>query len=153
MVADRPRAYFAADPLWRHCHRSSCLDEHSVMAMFRRSRKPAPPLHRKQQEIAQQEAQLRQEVESLERIVTQSRTPAQNKSSAREPDRTATNNVVEKRFHVSIATDAPQVFDADRRRRRPRALRKERRQGQIVFLILLAALGVAVMWLMSHLNP
>jgi hypothetical protein len=129
------------------------LDEHSVMAMFRRSRKPAPPLHRKQQEIAQQEAQLRQEVESLERIVTQSRTPAQNKSSAREPDRTATNNVVEKRFHVSIATDAPQVFDADRRRRRPRALRKERRQGQIVFLILLAALGVAVMWLMSHLNP
>jgi len=38
------------------------------MAMFRRSRKPAPPLHRKQQEIAQQEAQLREQVESLERI-------------------------------------------------------------------------------------
>ena len=52
------------------------------MAMFRRSRKPAPPLHRKQQEIAQQEAQLREKVESLERIVTQSRAPAQNKSSA-----------------------------------------------------------------------
>jgi len=57
------------------------------MGMFRRSRKPAPPLHRKQQEIAQQEAQLREKVESLERIVTQSRAPAQNKSSPREPDR------------------------------------------------------------------
>jgi hypothetical protein len=129
------------------------LDEQSVMAMFRHSRKPAPPLHRKQQEIAQQEAQLRAKVESLERIVTQSRGPAQNKSSAREPDRSATNDVIQKRFHVSIAMDSPQVFDTDRRGRRPRALRKERRQGQIVFLILLGALGVAVMWLISHLNP
>jgi len=123
------------------------------MAMFRCSRKPTPPLHRKQQEIAQQEAQLREKVESLERIVTQSRTPAQNKSSAREPNRSAANNVVEKRFHISVAMDAPQVFDADRRGRRPRALRKERRQGRIVFLILLAALGVTVMLLISHLHP
>jgi hypothetical protein len=81
------------------------LDEQSVMAMFRRSRKPAPPLHRKQQEIAQQEAQLREKVESLERIVTQSRAPARNKSSARKPDRSAINDVVEKRFHVSIAME------------------------------------------------
>ena len=122
------------------------------MAMFRRSRKPAPPLHRKQQEIAQQEAQLREKRESLERIVTQSRAPAQNKSPVREPDRRAINNVVEKRFHVSIAMETPQVFDTDRRSRRPRALRKERRQGQIVFLILLVALGVAIMLLISHLH-
>ena len=120
--------------------------------MFRRSRKPAPPLHRKQQEIARQEAQLRQEVESLQRIVMQSRAPEPKKSLPREPDRTATNNVAEKRFHVSIAMDAPQLFDADRRKR-PRALRKERRHGQIVFLILLAALAVAVLWLISHLYP
>ena len=123
------------------------------MAMFRRSRKPAPPLHRKQQEIAQQEAQLREKVESLKRIVTQSKAPVPNKSPARQPNRPTTNNVVEKRFHVSIAMDAPQLFDADQRSRRPRALRKERRQGQIVFLILLVALGVAVMWLISHLYP
>jgi len=123
------------------------------MGMFRRSRKPAPPLHRKQQEIAQEEAQLRQKVESLERIVTQSQAPAQKKSSAREPDRSATANVVERRFHVSVAMESPQVFDDSRTRRRPRALRKERRHGQIVFLILLAALGVAVMLLISHLHP
>ena len=122
------------------------------MAMFRRSRKPAPPLHRKQQEIAQQEAQLREKVESLQRIVTQSRAPASSKSSAGKPDRSAADNIVEKRFHVSIAMDAPQLFDTDQRRRRPRPLRKERRHGQIVFLILLAALAVAVMWLISHLH-
>lgn len=122
------------------------------MAMFRRSRKPAPPLHRKQQEIAQQEAQLREQRENLERIVTQSRERAQNKPPAREPDRKASNNVVEKRFHVSIAMGAPQVFDADRRGR-PRTMRKERREGRIVFLMLLGALGFAVVWLISHLHP
>jgi hypothetical protein len=123
------------------------------MAMFWRSRKPAPPLHRKQQEIAQEEARLREKRETLERIVAQSRAPAQSKSSGKRPDRKATTNIVEKRFHVSIAMDTPQVFDAERPRRRPRALRKERRQGRIVFLILLASLGVAVMWLVSHLHP
>jgi hypothetical protein len=128
------------------------LDEHSVMAMFRRLRKPAPPLHRKQQEIAQQEAQLREKVESLQRIVTQSRAPVQKKSSAREPERSATNNVGQKRFHVSIAMEAAQALDTDRRSRRPRAMRKERRQGRIVFLVLLVALGFAVMLLVSHLH-
>ena len=122
------------------------------MAMFRRSRKPAPPLHRKQQEIAHQEAQLREKVESLQRIVKQSRAPAQKKSSPRKPDRSSTTDAREKRFHVSIAMEAPQVFDADRRRRRPRAMRKERRQGRIIFLVLLVALGFAVMLLVTHLH-
>ena len=122
------------------------------MAMFRRSRKPAPPLHRKQQEIAHQEAQLREKVESLQRIVTQSRAPAQKKSSPRKPERSPTTDAGEKRFHVSIAMEAPQVFDADRRRQRPRAMRKERRQGRIIFLVLLVALGFAVMLLVSHLH-
>ena len=122
------------------------------MGMFRRSRKPAPPIHRKQQEIAQQEAQLREKVENLERIVTQSRAPVQKKSSPRKPERSAINDVAEKRFHVSIAMETPQVFDTDQRRQRHRPLRKERRQGRIVFLVLLVALGFAVMLLVSHLH-
>jgi hypothetical protein len=32
-------------------------------------------------------------------------------------------------------------------------MRKERRQGRFVFLILLVALGFAVMLLISHLHP
>ena len=95
---------------------------------------------------------MREQRENLERIVTQSRERAQSKSSAREPDRKAANNVIEKRFHVSIAMDAPQVFDAGPKGRR-RTMRKERREGRIVFLMLLVALGFAVMWLISHLHP
>jgi hypothetical protein len=121
------------------------------MAMFRRSRKPAPPLHRKQQEIAQQEEELRQKVENLQRLVTESKARAPNKSPERKAEPKPPNNFAERRFHVSIAMDAPQLFDPDENRR-PRALRKERRHGQIVFLILLAALALAVMWLVSHLS-
>ena len=123
------------------------------MGMFRRSRKPAPPLHRRQQELAQQESELRQKLESLERIVTQTRQPAQSKSSAKIPEPVPAGTPMERRFHVSIAMDSGQASEIDRRRRRPRALRKERRQGQLVFLLLLAALAVAVMWLVSHLHP
>ena len=123
-----------------------------MIAMFRRSRKPAPPLHRKQQEIARKEAELREKRETLERVVTQSRSPARSKSSAGVQKPVAAGAPIEKRFHVSIAMDAPQVFDNDGKRRRPRALRKERRQGQVVFLILLAALAVTVMWLISHVH-
>src|SRR5262249_71982 len=86
-----------------------------------------------------------------QRIVSQSRAPEQKKSSSRQPDRIPTNNVVEKRFHVSIAMEAPQLFDADRRKR-PRAMRKERRHGRIAFLLLLAAFAAAGMLLISHLH-
>jgi hypothetical protein len=121
--------------------------------MFRRSRKPAPPLQRRQQEIARQEAELREKFETLQRIVTQTPPPAQRKSSAKIPERVPAGAPIEKRFHVSIAMDAPQGFDASGRHPRRRALRKERRQGRIAFLMLLAALAIAVMWLISHMYP
>ena len=121
--------------------------------MFRRSRKPAPPLHRKQQEIARQEAELRQKLETLERVVKEKQAPARQKSPAHERNRTSAESNFEKRFHVSIAMESPQLFDSREPRRRPRALRKERRQGQIVFLLLVAALAVAVIWLITHLHP
>jgi hypothetical protein len=121
--------------------------------MFRRSRKPAPALHRRQQEIAQQEAELRAKRETLERLVTQTSPPAQSKSKVDIPERIPPGAPIERRFHVSIAMESPVAVEPDHRRRRPRALRKERRQGQIVFLILLVALALAVMWLISHLHP
>jgi hypothetical protein len=120
------------------------------MAMFRRPRKSSPPLRRKQQEIARQEAELRDKLGRLERLVTkgrpQDRSPAQAEQGIR-------GNKTEKRFQVSLALDSAQSFEATRRARRPRSLRKERREGRIMFLLLLTALAAAVMWLISHLHP
>ena len=119
------------------------------MAMFRRSRKSAPPLRRKQQEIAQQEAQLREKLERLERIVTHG---AENNPQTLGDQRGATGKQPEKRLHVSIALESAQSLDPGRSVRRPRGLRKHRREGRIIFLFLLTALAVAVVWLISHLH-
>jgi hypothetical protein len=122
------------------------------MAMFRRPRKSSPPLRRKQQEIARQEAELHDKLDRIERMVTKQRSIPQ-KTSGAQGEQAARDNKTEKRFQVSLAMDGAQSFEASRRARRPRALRKERREGRIMFLLLLTALAAAVMWLISHLHP
>jgi hypothetical protein len=119
------------------------------MAMFRRSRRSTPPLRHRQQEIARQEAELHEKLDKLERMVTTGRPSAQNKSLARGEERGARSNKSDKRFQVSIAFEPGQSLDTTRR---PRSLRKERREGRIIFLFLLIALAVAVIWLISHLH-
>ena len=121
------------------------------MAMFRRSPKSSPALRRRHEEIARQEAELRERLEKLERMVTKERAVSGNKSPARAPHGDVTGNT-EKQFHVSLALEGGHSRDASESTRRPRSLRKVRREGQIIFLFLLMALAAAVMWLISHLH-
>jgi len=121
------------------------------MAMFRRPRKSTPPLRHKQQEIARQEAELRDKLDRLERMVTKGRPIPQNRSRAQE-ERGIRADKIEKRFQVSLPLDGGHSFEASRPARRQRALRKERREGRVIFLLLLTALAAAVMWLISHLH-
>jgi len=121
------------------------------MAMFRRPRKSSPPLRRKQQEIARQEAELRDKLDRLERMVTKGRPIPQNRSRAQE-ERGIRADKIEKRFQVSLPLDGGHSFEPSRPARRRRALRKERREGRVIFLLLLTALAAAVMWLISHLH-
>jgi len=121
------------------------------MAMFRRPRKSSPPLRRKQQEIARQEAELHDKLDKLERMVTKGRPVPQHLSRA-QAEQGMGRNKTEKRFQVSLALDGGQFVETSRRARRPRSLRKERREGRVIFLLLLTALAAAVMWLISHLH-
>jgi hypothetical protein len=126
------------------------LDGEPVMAMFRRSPKSPSALRRRQEEIEQREAELREKVEKLERMVTS--TP-QDTSPAPGTKRGIRDDTGDKQLHVSVALEDSHYFDkSGSSRRRPRSLRKERREGRIVFLLLAAALAVAVIWLMSHLH-
>ena len=122
------------------------------MAMFRRPRKSSPPLRRKQQEIARQEAELHDKLDRLERMVTKGRSIPQNRSSAQAAEQGIRGQKTEKQFQVSLALDGGHSFEASRPAGRPRSLRKERREGRIIFLLLLTALAAAVMWLISHLH-
>jgi hypothetical protein len=117
------------------------------MAMFRRSPKSSPPLRRRQEEIAQQEAELRERLEKLERLVA--KVPVIEKNRAEQGPK---DNRSDKRFRVSLAAQGRGSMGEGRTARRPRSLRKERREGQIIFLLLVVALAVAVIWLISNLH-
>lgn len=114
------------------------------MAMFRRSRKSSPPLRRRQEEIARQEAELRDRLEKLERLVAKVPVIEKNRT-----EQGPNHNRSDKRFRVSVAA---QDEREGKSARRPRSLRKERRDGQIIFLLLVVALAVAVIWLISNLH-
>ena len=118
------------------------------MPMFRRSRRSAPPLRRKQQDIERQEAELRDKLDNLERMVTKGRSTPQNRSRTQAEQ----GNKTEKQFQVSLVLDGVHSIEASRSARRPRSMRKERREGRFIFLLLLTALAAAVMWLISHLH-
>jgi hypothetical protein len=117
------------------------------MAMFRRSPKSSPPLRRRQEEIARQEAELRERLEKLERLVA--KVPVIEKDRAEQERK---DNRSDKRFRVAVAAQGRGSAGENRSARRPRSLRKERREGQIIFLLLVVALAVAVIWLISNLH-
>ena len=122
------------------------------MAMFRRSPKSPSALRRRQEEIEQREAELREKVEKLERMVISAPQSAEDTSPAPGAKRGIRDDTGDKQLHVSVALQDKHYFDKSGSSRRPRSLRKERREGRMVFLLLAAALAVAVIWLMSHLH-
>jgi hypothetical protein len=122
------------------------------MGIFRRAPRPTPPIRRRQQQIARQEAELREKLDQLERMVTRQRTGAPNKPLTPEVERARQSGRTEKRLNVTLALEGEHYPSSSQRMRRPRSLRKERREGRIIFLFLLTALAVAVLWLISHLH-
>jgi len=122
------------------------------MAMFRRSPRSPSPLRRRQEQIEQREAELREKVEELERMFTNAPQSAEDTSPAPGEQRGIRDDSGDKQLHVSVALQDRHYFDKSGSSRRPRSLRKQRREGRMVFLLLLAALAVAVIWLMSHLH-
>ncbi len=114
------------------------------MAMFRRTRKSSPPLRRRQEDIARQEAELCERLEKLERLVA--KVPMIEKNRAEQGPK---GNRSDKRFRVSVAAEDQRESKSARR---PRSMRKERRDGQIIFLLLVVALAAAVIWLISNLH-
>jgi hypothetical protein len=128
------------------------LDGEPVMGMFRRSRRSTTPLRHRQQQISRQEAELREKLDKLERMVTKGRATPENRSPAQSREYGVKGNNPEKRFHVSLAMEGGHAIDEGRSARRPRSLRKVRREGRIIFLFLLMALATAVIWLISHLH-
>jgi hypothetical protein len=122
------------------------------MTMFRRSPKPTSPLRHRQEELIRREAELRERAEELERIIAAAPRIAEETARRQREELHMRAKAGGSRLDVSIALQDKRYGDDSGRTRRPRPLRKERREGRFVFLLLLAALAATVLWLMTHLH-
>jgi hypothetical protein len=117
--------------------------------MLRRSPSSATSLHRKQEELSRRESELRDEVARLERLIADAPRLAEETSRQQREELLRRANEGGSRLDASIALQDKRYGDDSRRHG---SLRKERREGRIVFLVLVIALSAAVIWLVSHLH-
>ena len=119
--------------------------------MRRRTPKAGTPLNQKQEELAQRESQLRGEMEKLERMIAEAPRVAEETTRRQREELLERASEGRSRLDVSIALQDKRWGDDSHVGGRRVSLRKERREGRIVFLVLVIALCIAVIWLVSHL--
>ena len=117
------------------------------MAMFRRSPGSVTPFRQRREELARREAELRDGLEKLERMIAETPRVARRQQEELRVRATARD----RRLDASVAQDKRYGNDSKSTLRR-RPLRKERREGRLLFLVLVIAIAVVVIWLMSHLH-
>ena len=110
------------------------------------------PLNQKQQELAKQESQLRGEMEKLERMIADAPRVAEETNRRQREELLERATEGRRRLDVSIAVPDKWWAQEERAAGKRGSLRKERREGRIIFLVLVIALAIAVIWLMSHLR-
>jgi len=120
--------------------------------MLRRSSRSATALDQKQQELVRQESELREQVEKLEQMIADAPRMAEEKTRKQREELLMRAGEERSRLDVSVALHDKRYGDEGGTGRRRGALRKERREGRIVFLVLVIAIAVAVIWLVSHLQ-
>ena len=120
--------------------------------MRRRSPKAGTPLNQKQEELAHRETQLRGEMEKLERMIAEAPRVAEETTRRQREELLMRASEGSSRLDVSVALQDKRWGDASPTGGRRVSLRKERREGRIVFLVLVIALCAAVIWLVSHLH-
>jgi hypothetical protein len=120
--------------------------------MRRRPAKSGTPLNAKQDELTQREEKLRAEMQRLERMIEEAPRLAEETSRRQREELLARASQGGSRLDVSIALMDKRWSDHGGVRLRPGSLRKHRREGRIVFIVLLIALSAIVLWLASHLH-
>ena len=110
------------------------------------------PIDQKQKDLTQQESELRDKVQKLERMIANAPRVAEETSRRQREELLIRANEGGNRLDVSMSLQDKRYGDERRRTRRRGSLRKERREGRIVFLVLVVALVITVIWLLSHLH-
>src|SRR6266571_2365461 len=112
--------------------------------MLRRSRRSATALDQKQEELTRRESELRNQVEKLERMIADAPRMAEEAERHQREELLMRATQGGSRLDVSVALQDKRYGEDARMPRLQGSLRKERREGRIVFLVLIIALITAV---------
>lgn len=115
-------------------------------------RKSATALDQSKGDLARRESELRDEMAKLERMIEDAPRVAEELSRRQREELLMRANEGGSRLDVSLALQDKRYGLAGGAPRRRGSLRKQRREGKIIFLVLVLALAVAVFWLVSHLR-
>src|SRR3982751_3420182 len=102
--------------------------------MRQRSSKGGTPLNAKQEELARREKKLRDEMQKLERMIEEAPRVAEEANRRQREEMMSRASEVGSRLDVSMALQDKRFSDGGRYSGRRVSLRKERREGRIIFL-------------------
>lgn len=120
--------------------------------MLRRARKSATALDQTKDELARQESELRQKMAELEQMIADAPRVAEELTRQQRESLMTRANDGGRRLDVAIALNDKRYSDTAGGSRRGPSLRKHRREGRIIFVVLLFAFMLAVAWLLTHLK-
>lgn len=119
--------------------------------MLRRPLRSATALDQTKQDLAKQESQLREQMDKLERMIADAPRVQEEVEKRQREELLMRASEGGSRLDVSMALQDWRQGEAGPSKRR-KSLRKERREGQIVFIVLVIALVGAAIWLLNHLH-
>jgi hypothetical protein len=120
--------------------------------MLRRLSKSATTLDQTKEDLARRESALREKMDRLERMIAEAPRVAEEITRQQREELLTRASEGRSRLDVAVALQDKRYGDDGGGERRHGALRKERREGRIVFIVLMIALMAAVIWLVSHLQ-
>jgi len=119
--------------------------------MLRRPLRSNTALDQTKQDLARQESELRDQMDKLQRMIDDAPRVAEEVEKRQREELLLRASQGGSRLDVSMTLQDWRRGDAGSSRRRG-SLRKERREGRILFLVLVITLLVAAIWLLNHLH-
>ena len=118
--------------------------------MLRRSIRPTTTLDQTKQQLAREESELRDQVQKLERMIADAPRVAEEVGRRQREELLMRASEGGSRLDVSMALHDERYGGSSPKPRG--SMRKQRREGRIIFLVLIIAVLIAAIWLLNHLH-
>ena len=119
--------------------------------MLRRSAKSATTLDQTKQNLARQESEVRDQMQKLQRVIDNAPRVAEEMEKRQREELLMRASEGGSRLDVSMALH-DERYGAGVPSKPRGSMRKQRREGRIIFLLLVIALLIAAIWLLNHLH-